>query len=113
MIPLMPLCGEVRLDRQGRRRVCLLDLGHPGRHEDARGERWEPPGPVLERLRSTWGRTHHIAWTGTLWMATHRDRSVPWRTEIEPTPEQLEERLRFRSRDAPSRIPPGPGKTQE
>ncbi|MFL1377397.1 MULTISPECIES: hypothetical protein [unclassified Nocardiopsis] len=103
-----PLCGESRLDRSGIRRSCLLDRGHDGEHEDARGDRWEPPGLVLERLRATWGRTHRIAWTGALWMATHRDPSVPWRTEIEPTPEQLEERLRTRSRATPSRIPPQP-----
>ncbi|MDE3723045.1 hypothetical protein PWG71_16770 [Nocardiopsis sp. N85] len=100
-----PLCNESRLDHQARLSTCHLETGHPGPHEDARGETWEPPGVVLERLRKTWGRTHRIAWTGSLWMATAYDRTSHWRTEIEPTPDQLEERLRTRAKAAPSPIP--------
>ncbi|MDT0328223.1 hypothetical protein [Nocardiopsis lambiniae] len=101
---LPPLCGEVRLDHQGTRRVCVLDLDHPDEHEDVRGDRWEPPSLTLERLNRTWGATHRIAWTGSLWMATHRDPRAHWRTQIEHTPDQLEERLRRYSGHPP--IPP-------
>ncbi|CAL9478233.1 hypothetical protein SUDANB121_02996 [Nocardiopsis dassonvillei] len=92
-----PLCGESHLDQACARRECLLEEGHTGPHEDVKGRTWEPPERTLERLRSAWGRTHRIAWTGSLWMATHRDPDAPWRTEVEPTPEQLEERLRAHS----------------
>ncbi len=92
-----PLCGEAHLDHSCMRRTCLLEAGHSGPHEDSKGQTWEPPELTLERLRSTWGSTHRIAWTGSLWMATHRDPNAPWRTEVEPTPEQLEERLRAHS----------------
>lgn len=91
-------CDESSLDQQGRLRQCLLNSGHDGSHRSDAGENWEAPGVVLERLRVKWGRTHRIAWTGTLWMATAYDRRSHWRTEIEPTPEQLEARLRGRPR---------------
>lgn len=89
-------CGEKRLDAHGRTRTCALTEGHTGPHIDVSGQDWEPPRVTLARLRSRWGSTHRIAWTGTLWVATARRRDVPWRSEIEPTPEQLEERLRTR-----------------
>lgn len=91
-----PLCGDTCLNAEGRVRACALDSGHDGPHEDIRSDQWESPGVVLERLRRRWGHTHRIAWTGRLWMATAHDRNVSWRTEIEHTPEQLEERLRAR-----------------
>lgn len=90
------LCYSECRDSGGRPRVCVLERDHTGAHEDARGDRWERPETVLERLRETWGATHRIAWTGALWIAVHRDPTAPWRTEIEPTPEQLEERLQTR-----------------
>ncbi|MBB6121912.1 hypothetical protein [Nocardiopsis algeriensis] len=98
-----PTCREEARTPQGRPCVCWLDRGHDGDHEDAAGYRWEPPGVALRRLRDTWGGTHRIAWTGTLWIATARSQAAPWRTEIEPTPAQLEDRLRHRG--SPPTIP--------
>ena len=101
---MMPAsCDESSLNQHGRLRRCFLDTGHDGSHQSDAGEKWEAPGVVLERLRAEWGRTHRIAWTGTLWMATAHDRRCHWRTEVEPTPEQLEERLR--RRPSPTVIP--------
>lgn len=90
------LCFSECRDAGGRPRVCVLDRDHPDDHEDARGDHWERPELTLERLRAAWGATHRIAWTGALWVAVHRDPAAPWRSEVEPTPEQLEERLRTR-----------------
>ncbi|MES0908533.1 hypothetical protein [Nocardiopsis tropica] len=103
-----PLCVEARLDACGRRRACVLDRGHDGDHQDLKGESWEPPGVTLARLKKVWGHTHRIVWTGTLWVATAHSRAVPWRTEVEPTPAQLEERLRRRhgQRDVPEQRKP-------
>ncbi|MDT0331759.1 hypothetical protein [Nocardiopsis lambiniae] len=91
MIP--PPCGHTALDRGGLRRTCVLDTDHDGDHQDVKGRTWRPPETVLDGLRSRWGTTHRIAWTGSMWLATHRDPTAPWRTHVEPTPEQLEERL--------------------
>lgn len=93
-----PHCAETSLDRNGIPRCCVMEAGHEGDHMDRQGGTWEPPGIVLQRLRETWGRTHRIIWTGRMWMATaHRD-DVHWRTEVEPTPGQLEESLHAHSR---------------
>lgn len=89
-----PPCGETALDRSGSPRTCVLDSAHEGDHFDGRGRSWEPPGVTLARLRRSWGRTHRIVWTGSLWMATAHARTCRWRTVIEPTPAQLEEGLR-------------------
>lgn len=89
-----PPCTEARINSHGSTRTCCLDTGHDGDHMDAAGNTWEPPGQTLLRLTARWGRTHRIAWTGKLWLATHRDRRSHWRTEIEPTPELLEASLR-------------------
>lgn len=89
-------CGEARLDEHGWVRTCARPPGHDGLHIDARGQDWEPPTVTLERLQNRWGRTHRVVWTGRLWMATAHRHDVPWRTEVEPTPEQLEQRLRSR-----------------
>lgn len=102
---LQPRCGDTCLSPAGRLRTCELDADHDGPHEDVRGDRWESPGLVLERLRERWGHTHRIVWTGRLWMATAHHRNASWRTEIEPTPEQLEERLRTRSTCPPIPLP--------
>ncbi|PDP86196.1 hypothetical protein CQJ94_18405 [Glycomyces fuscus] len=58
-----------------------------------RGHRWEAPGATLARLRAVWGRTHHVAWTGSYWVATARDRRAPHRSHVEPTPGLLEREL--------------------
>ncbi|OLT27719.1 hypothetical protein BJF83_17745 [Nocardiopsis sp. CNR-923] len=71
----------------------MLGADHDGDHEDARGERWEPPATTLARLRERWEHAYRIVWTGSLWMATAYSPYVAWRTEVEPTPEQLEARL--------------------
>lgn len=97
-----PLCSESGLDESGCRRTCVLERGHEGNHQDLKGECWEPPGLTLARLNQTWGRTHQIAWTGSFWVATAHSRTSPWRTEVEPTPAQLEERLRTRGKDQPA-----------
>ncbi|QVJ03516.1 hypothetical protein KGD82_27735 (plasmid) [Nocardiopsis eucommiae] len=68
---------------------------------------WEDPAVVLPRLSARWGHTHHISWTGRLWLATDRRPSSHWRTEVEPTPEQLEESLqRHHGAPAPTSAPP-------
>ncbi|MEU0490521.1 hypothetical protein ABZ249_14935 [Nocardiopsis sp. NPDC006139] len=87
-------CGETSLNSGGFRRTCVLDSDHAGDHEDLDGRTWQPPGTVLARLRAAWGDTHRIAWTGSLWVAVHRDPAASWRTHVEPTPAQLEDRLR-------------------
>ena len=97
-------CGEVRLDASGWTRTCALTEGHAGPHIDATGQDWEPPAVTLERLRDRWGATHRIAWTGRLWMATAHHADVPWRTEVEPTPAQLEAKLKAR-RAYPAPLP--------
>ncbi|MEE2050290.1 hypothetical protein [Nocardiopsis tropica] len=89
-----PHCTETSLDRNGIPRACVMEAGHEGDHMDHQARTWEPPGTVLARLRETWGRTHRVVWTGRMWMATAHRRDVDWRTETEPTVEQLEESLR-------------------
>lgn len=89
-------CGAERLNRNSARRTCRLEPGHPGNHQDRDGATWSDPGTTLTRLQDTYGSTHRIAYTGALWVAVHRDPNAPWRTEIEPTAEQLEKRLRTR-----------------
>ncbi|MFV2195559.1 hypothetical protein [Nocardiopsis sp. LOL_012] len=91
-----PPCGETSLNPSGLPRTCERETGHDGDHMDAHGARWEPPRVVLERFRERWGRSHRIVWTGRLWVATAHDSRASWRTEIEYTPDQLEERLRKR-----------------
>ncbi|CAL9435681.1 hypothetical protein SUDANB121_02156 [Nocardiopsis dassonvillei] len=105
---MVPLCAQVALNRGGSRRTCVLDTGHPGDHEDLTGWRWEPPARALERLRTAWGGTHRIAWTGSLWVAVHRDPAAPWRTHVEPTPDQLEERLNQHTAPTPTEPHPRP-----
>ena len=85
-----PPCGESALDMCARRRVCVEDAEHDGEHVDVTGHRWEDPRVALDRLRARYGRTHTIAWTGTYWVATARDRRARWRSHVEPTPAQLE-----------------------
>ncbi|MFL1376055.1 MULTISPECIES: hypothetical protein [unclassified Nocardiopsis] len=106
MIP--PLCGQAALNRNGSRRTCVLDADHPGDHEDPTGWTWQPPETVLAHLRDTWGTTHRIAWTGALWVAVHRDPAAPWRTHVEPTPDQLEDRLRQHATVRPAEPRPHP-----
>lgn len=101
-------CGTERLDTAGRPVACRLDRGHTGDHADARGETWEPAETTLARLRTAYRATHRIAWTGRMWIATARDPKAPWRTEVEPTPEQLETRLRDRQGVTPATTPPAP-----
>ena len=98
-----PSCSEERLTEHSQLRRCVLDGGHDGDHEDARGDTWPPPGVVLQVLTARWGRTHKFAWTGRFWVATHRDPRAPWRSQIEPTPKQLEARL-----NTHYGTPPGP-----
>ena len=93
-----PHCSETSSDRSGIPRACVMEAGHEGDHLDRRGRTWEPPGVVLVRLRETWGRTHRVVWTGRMWIATAHRPDADWRTTIEPTVEQLEERLRARTR---------------
>lgn len=88
-----PLCAEVHLNASDFTRACCLDSGHDGDHMETTGQTWEPPGQTLRRLIAKWGRTHRIAWTGRYWRATTHDPRSHWRTEIAPTPEQLEESL--------------------
>ncbi|WP_019610845.1 hypothetical protein [Nocardiopsis sp. CNS-639] len=92
MIP--QACRETVLDRTCRHHVCAEDAGHDGDHVSVRGYRWEPPRATLARLRARWEHTHHVAWTGSYWVATAHDRSAPHRSHVEPTPEQLERKLR-------------------
>lgn len=89
-----PLCNETRLNQHSFLRACCLDSGHDGDHMEISGATWAPPGETLLRLNARWGRTHRIAWTGRYWLATHRNPYTHWRTEVEPTPEQLEASLR-------------------
>ncbi|MEV2274017.1 hypothetical protein AB0I72_00395 [Nocardiopsis sp. NPDC049922] len=91
-------CPEIGLDPSGFVRRCVLAPGHEDRHEDAKGRRWEPPEVSLPRLRDRWGHAYWIAWTGRMWVATAHDRCAPWRTEVEPTVEQLETRLHRHTR---------------
>ena len=112
-----PHCAETSLDRNGIPRCCVIEVGHEGDHMDHQGRTWEPPGIVLVRLRETWGSTHRIIWTGRMWIATAHQTDVHWRTEIEPTPGQLETSLHEHSRPptrtrTPSARPaPGTGST--
>lgn len=89
-----PPCNETHLNMHSFLRACCLDAGHDGDHMETTGQTWEPPGVVLQRLSDRWGRTHRIAWTGRYWMATDRNPRSHWRSEVEPTPEQLEMALR-------------------
>lgn len=98
-----PLCTETRRTEHGYTRGCVLEVGHDDDHMDDRGQTWQPPGATLQELAARWGRTHRFAWTGVYWIATHRQRRTHWRSEIEYTPAQLEERLR-----AHHGPPPGP-----
>ncbi|WP_435111000.1 hypothetical protein [Nocardiopsis synnemataformans] len=96
-------CREAALDRDCRHHVCTEDAGHDGEHVSLRGYRWETPTVTLARLRATWGHTHHVAWTGSYWVATAHDRSAPHRSHVEPTPELLERELREQT--GRSRVP--------
>jgi len=102
-----PHCTETSLDTDGIPRSCSLSAGHDGAHMSWTAETWEDPTTVLPRLVSRWGRTHQFAWTGRLWRATDRSPDSHWRTEIEPTPEQLEASLR-RHHGEPSGPPETP-----
>ncbi|MFY7069564.1 hypothetical protein ACOQFV_27215 [Nocardiopsis changdeensis] len=102
------ICGAERLTPSSTLRRCVLDPHHAGHHQDEGGETWVPPEVVLKRLRAAYGQTHRIAWTGRMWIATNRDPDAPWRSEVEPTPEQLETRLRDRQGVAPETTPPAP-----
>ncbi|MBR8745515.1 hypothetical protein DSY14_28175, partial [Nocardiopsis sp. MG754419] len=66
------VCPEAGVDALGRARWCILAGGHEGDHRDDHGRVWPPAGVVLQGLIARWGRTHRIAWTGRLWMATDR-----------------------------------------
>lgn len=88
-----PHCSEMSLDSNGVPHACVMEAGHEDNHMDRTGRIWEPPGTVLARLQETWGRTHRVIWTGRMWMATAHRADVDWRTETEPTPDQLEESL--------------------
>ena len=96
-------CLEAHLTSAGRTRRCVRARTHEGVHMDEYGDTWAPPAQVLAELTARWGRTHKIAWTGRFWLATHHHPRAPWRSQIEPTPEQLESRLR-----AHYGMPPGP-----
>lgn len=89
-----PHCAETALTESGVPRACVMEANHDGDHLDWQGRTWESPGQVLDRLRAQWGATHRVVYLGRMWMATAHRRNVEWRTEIEPTPEQLEQRLR-------------------
>lgn len=89
-----PHCSETARDCDGRPRHCVLEAGHGGDHLDWRSESWEPPGFTLARLQARWGRTHRVVWTGHMWPATAHDPNADWRTETEPTSQQLEVSLR-------------------
>ncbi|WP_017599183.1 hypothetical protein [Nocardiopsis lucentensis] len=88
---LPPMCPEIGRDHSGYVRRCVLDLDHDGDHQDARGDTWEPPEVALPRLRARWGHSHHIVYLPSgLWMATAYDPNAYWKTEVEPTVEQLD-----------------------
>jgi hypothetical protein len=87
------VCRESALDPACRHHVCTEDAGHDGDHVSLRGYRWETPTVALARLRAAWGRTHHVAWTGSYWVATAHDRDAPHRSHVEPTPKLLERKL--------------------
>ena len=101
MMPEPELCSDKRLTEGGRRRRCVIGVGHDGDQMDADGECWEPPGLTLARLQKTWGAAYWIRWTGTLWLATARDPGAPHRTEIENTPEQLVRAIRLHNAPRP------------
>lgn len=93
--PEIPLeCGERALDASGMPRVCVKDSGHDGDHADARADAWERPERTLERLIAQWGHLYTIARAGALWKAVARNPHASWRTHIEPTPDQIEARMR-------------------
>lgn len=99
-----PHCTETSLDHDGRLRSCSLSAGHEGDHMGWDCQTWEPPGAVLQRLQRTWGTTHRIAWTGSMWLATARDRRARWRSHVEPTPQQLEASLHRHTAHPPTGI---------
>ena len=99
----MELCDAEGSTDRGKRWYCIRRADHCGPHTDEYGQARHLPGEVLQELLQRWGRTHRIAYTGTLWVAVHRNPHTHWRTEIEPTPELLQARLR--QHHGP---PPGP-----
>lgn len=101
-----PHCTETSLDEHGIPRSCSLSAGHDGDHMSWTADTWQDPTEVLPRLTSRWGRTHRVSWTGRLWLATDRNPQSHWRTEVEPTPGQLEASLRRHHGD-----PSGPPQT--
>ena len=101
----MKLCDANGLTEHGRAWFCIHPADHTGSHVDDHGHPRHLPGEVLHDLKARWGRTHTFAFTGTLWMATHRDPRTHWRTEIEPSPELLEQRLRAQHGPPPGPIP--------
>ncbi|GAB3717623.1 hypothetical protein [Nocardiopsis oceani] len=99
----MRLCEAQGTTDHHQRWHCIRQADHLGDHMDDHGRSHRRPGDVLRELAGRWGRTHRFAYTGTLWVATHRSARTHWRTEIEPTSELLEARLR-----AHHGPPPGP-----
>ncbi|MEU3307796.1 hypothetical protein [Nocardiopsis sp. NPDC006832] len=97
------LCRAQGDSGRGERWYCIGRADHPGPHTDDHGRARHLPSEALQELVHRWGRTHRVAYTGTLWVAVHRDPHTHWRTEIEPTPELLE--VRLREHHGP---PPGP-----
>lgn len=90
-----PHCAPERaLDRAGHVRHCILSAGHDGDHMDAHGDTWEQVPAALARIQAAWGSTHRVVFLPSgMWLATAHSPDVPWRTETEPTAEQLEEKL--------------------
>lgn len=89
--PVMPPhCSERSQDRNGIPRSCVMEAGHEGDHMDWDARTWRPVGVVLRELTTRWGRTHRFSCTpGGSWIATTHDPRAYWRSEVEPTPEQL------------------------
>lgn len=100
-----PHCAETALDAHMHTRYCSLEVSHGGDHMDWHGNTWQDPADVLPRLQARWGRTHHIAWTGRLWLATDRRPRSHWATEVEPTPDLLEQRLEAHHGPPPGATP--------
>lgn len=91
--PIPPMCTATALDRSGRPRRCIEDQGHGGDHVDVRGFHWEPLEDALRRLQARWGRTHRVVCTGRMWIATAHQDDASHLSEIQPTPEQLDQIL--------------------
>ncbi|WP_017603467.1 hypothetical protein [Nocardiopsis alkaliphila] len=102
----MKFCPAHGLTHKGERWYCIHPADHPGAHMDDHGHPRHLPGQVLQDLTQRWGRTHKFAFTGKLWIATHRDPRTHWRTQIEPCPDLLEQRLRAQHGPPPGPIPP-------